>query len=519
METVLNNISIPGLVILGVQSVVFLTIILVGLYQVQSTKTLRRLLSQSLRTSEDAINSQVGMLALASDCRTRYRNAAERIESVDAEAIVSSEIARFPAFKIGFVRWTFLQIDDLIQGGPGFLITLGLIGTFFGLIQNLGGLASLFQATQEISKQTNLLSGFSEIFPAMGAAFTTSLFGVLLSSSIWILGILFGLTRLRLELEQLLCGYLEQVVQANCRCYSLVGESMERMEEYLTDYLSKFSSHMGSAIEDSIRASIGKLVQELSDQINETKNFVGAVTEGSQKLEASGKLFFSATKTLEKSAFASEFAGACEQFLEHTRLLGQSAGYLNDSSNAIGQKISELSEYLDQGSKMQEKIVDASDVTINALKDCVSKVDLICDKNSEILKDSASSLESSMERIWNLSALEMDQMKISVEAMQGLQKRGMTWLSMRAKTDSKLVEINSMLQDLLAQFVIAVEQVNQSTGRSFDEYRGQITTLSGLVESVSNEVKARESDALEVKEGLKRMAEIEQKIADLTRNS
>ena len=54
-----------------------------------------------------------------------------------------------------------------------------------------------------------------------------------------------------------------------------------------------------------------------------------------------------------------------------------------------------------------------------------------------------------MERIWNLSSLEMDQMKVSVEAMQGLQKRGMTWLSMRAKTDSKLVEVNSMLQDLL----------------------------------------------------------------------
>ena len=82
-------------------------------------------------------------------------------------------------------------------------------------------------------------------------------------------------------------------------------------------------------------------------------------------------------------------------------------------------------------------------------------------------------------------------MKVSVEAMQGLQKRGMTWLSMRAKTDSKLVEINSTLQDLLAQFVIAVERVNQSTGRSFDEYRAQINSLSGLVESISNEVKER----------------------------
>ena len=127
-------------------------------------------------------------------------------------------------------------------------------------------------------------------------------------------------------------------------------------------------------------------------------------------------------------------------------------------------------------------------------------------------------LESPMERFGICQTLKWSD-EGSVEAMQGLQKRGMTWLSMRAKTDSKLVEVNSMLQDLLAQFVIAVERVNQSTGRSFDEYRGQITTLSGLVESVSNEVKARESDALEVKEGLKRMAEIEQKIEDLTRNS
>ena len=518
METILNNISTPGIVILGVQSSVFLSIVFFGVYQVQATKLLRRLLSQSLRTSNDSIDSQSGMLALASDCRTRYRNAAESIESVDAEAIVTSEMARFPAFKFGFIRWSFVQIDDLIQGGPGFLITLGLIGTFFGLIQNLGGLSTLFEATDGISQQTDLLDGFSQIFPAMGAAFTTSLFGVLLSSIVWILGIFFGITRLRLELELLLCGYLEQVVQANCRCYSLVGESMERMEAYLTDYLSKFSLHVGRAIEESINASIGKLVLELSDQINETKNFVLAVTDGSQKLEASGKLFFSAAKVLEKSAFASEFADACEHFLEHTRLLGQSAGYLNDSSNAIGQKISELSEYLDKGSILQEKIVDASDVSIKALQDCVSKVDLICDKNTAILKESSTSLESSMERIWNLSSLEMDQMKVSVEAMQGLQKRGMTWLSMRAKTDSKLVEINSTLQDLLAQFVIAVERVNQSTGRSFDEYRAQINSLSGLVESISNEAKGRESDVLEVKDGLNRMAEIEKKIEEMTRN-
>ena len=51
--------------------------LLFGVYQGTATKLLRRLLSQSLRTSNDSIDSQSGMLALASDCRTRYRNAAE----------------------------------------------------------------------------------------------------------------------------------------------------------------------------------------------------------------------------------------------------------------------------------------------------------------------------------------------------------------------------------------------------------------------------------------------------------
>ena len=117
-------------------------------------------------------------------------------------------MACFPAFKFGFIRWTFVQIDDLIQGGPGFLITLGLIGTFFGLIQNLGGLSTLFEATDGISQQ--IYSTVFTNFPCNGAAFTTSLFGVLLSSIVWILGIFFGITRLRLELELLLCGYLSK---------------------------------------------------------------------------------------------------------------------------------------------------------------------------------------------------------------------------------------------------------------------------------------------------------------------
>jgi len=157
--------------------VLFLLIACLGLYQVKITQILRRLLEQSLRTSSEAISSQSGMFALASDCQTRYRNAAERVESVDTDAIVLSEMTCFSAIRLGQFRWTFLQIDDLLQGEPGFLITLGLIGTFSGLIQNMSGLSTLLLTGEEV----NLIRGFAAIFPSMGAAFSTSLFGIFLS--------------------------------------------------------------------------------------------------------------------------------------------------------------------------------------------------------------------------------------------------------------------------------------------------------------------------------------------------
>ena len=66
-----------------------------GLYQVYATKRLRRSLAESLRLSKDTLGDGSGFASLAVACRTRYRNAAERIESVDALSIALVSLLGF----------------------------------------------------------------------------------------------------------------------------------------------------------------------------------------------------------------------------------------------------------------------------------------------------------------------------------------------------------------------------------------------------------------------------------------
>ena len=132
----------------------------------------------------------------------------------------------------------------------------------------------------------------------------SSLAGILLSSSLWLIGTFNGMAGLTDELLDLLCGYLEQVVQADCRCYSLVGESIERMQNYLDDYLSKFSTTVGVQIEQSIDQSIKRLVNALTIQVEETTLFVKAISGGCGRLEKAGHIFAQATAQLERSDFS-----------------------------------------------------------------------------------------------------------------------------------------------------------------------------------------------------------------------
>lgn len=508
---ILIKIGVPGWIIILSQFSIFALILRLGLDVDNSTRALRHALSRCLRESRDLIPDNDSEMNLARNCATRYRIAASRIEDVDAYAISNSEILRATASRLFNKSWSYLKIDELLHGGPGFLVTLGLIGTFFGLMANMVQLSELVLASEDGSQQASLMQGLAAVFPSMAAAFTTSLVGVLLSSILWIIGTINGMSSLKDELAELLSGYLEQVVQADCRRYSLVGESMERMEKYLTDYLSRFSDIVGSSIERAIMKNISSLISALNYQvdqvtsleraimknissvisalnyqIDQVASLVNRIKDDSAKMSDASEIYLKASKVLSESDFAERFGESCSLFLKSS----------------------------DEFSKSSVLLVEASTSAVSSCNKLAESVSL----SSEVTQSLGTSLieaKNNTEQILIHGVDSTEKLREATDAIEGIQKRGMTWLSMRAKTDQQLMEINSQLNDVIKNIANVAVQVANTRASDIEEIQLSINTVNDIANRLSVAVMRQNSATKEVMEGLNQMKSLASRIATI----
>lgn len=479
---ILLKIGAPGWIIIISQLAVFGLILRLGLDVDKSTRALRLVLSRCLRESRDLITDNDSEMNLARNCATRYRLAAARIEGVDAYAIANSEMSRATASRLFKRSWSYLKIDELLHGGSGFLVTLGLIGTFFGLMANMVQLSELVLASQ----QASLMQGLAAVFPSMAAAFATSLVGVLLSSILWIVGTANGMLSLKDELVELLSGYLEQVVQADCRRYSLVGESMERMEKYLTEYLSRFSDIVGISIERAIMKNISNLVSALNYQVDQVTSLVSRIKEDSAKMSDASAVYFKASKLLSESDFAERFGESCSLFLKISDEFSRSSVLLAEASTDAATSCKQLSE----------SITVSSEVT-------------------ESLGSSLVDAKNNTAKVLSLGVDSIEKLREATGAIEGIQKRGMTWLSMRAKTDQQLMEINSQLNDVISNIANVAVQVANTRASDIEEIRRNVNTVNDIANRLSTAVTRQDDATKEVVKGLEQMKSLVAKIATL----
>lgn len=484
---VLLEIGIAGWLILCIQLSVFCLLLTLGLRVTKSSRALLSCLSRCLRESRDLVTEADSGLNIARACATRYRHAAERIENIDAYAICSSEVSRASAISFAGHRWSYSKIDDLLHGGPGFLVTLGLIGTFVGLMGNMIQLSELVLASETTAQQSSLLSGLAAVFPSMAAAFSTSLLGVSLSCILWLVGTATGMLSLKQELTEHLAGYLEQVVQADCRRYSLIGESMERMEKYLTEYLSTFSSKVSASIEHAIQANIRNLVSSLSSQVLETKALVTQVRQGSERLADAGITFFNASRVLNETDFAEKFGISCETFLQCTDAVSASSKLLIEASTT-------------------------NSVSSQALTGSISAAIDIIDK----LSTSLISTDMRASELISLTIQSNEKLVDATTSVESIQKRGMTWLSMRAKTDQQLMEINSELNKAVSSITNVAEQVASTRLSDVNEISNGIASLNQTVNELSQTVQRQTLAVQSVVEGLRQMQATTNRLLELS---
>lgn len=195
------------------------------------------------------------------------------------------------------------DLRDITRYLIGLLVFLGLLGTFWGLLQTIGSIGDTIRSLDPGSGDTNdileaLKSGLSAPLDGMGTAFSSSLFGLGGSLILGFLDLQAGRaqTRFYTELE----NWLSSITDMTADFGSLSGASGEELREHL-DSLTKNlqsgggeSSGRATAAMASLAESIQGLVQhmradqqamrqqqtELQETLNKLNKFFDKASKG-----------------------------------------------------------------------------------------------------------------------------------------------------------------------------------------------------------------------------------------------
>ncbi len=377
----ISQVGAAGVVIIAAEVLLFLAAVFYGWRVSKSLRPHFRRLSISLREFNDEFGDEDCLVARA---RTRYRRALEQIENVNPHIVVDSILADFEAVRILGKRLSYSQFEQLYKSIPGMLVTLGLLGTFIGLTANLGELASILDSSR--SSPTDSLLKASRILEPMATAFITSLVGVALSMVLWLIGTIQGTHTLVEDIRELTSAYLDQVVQANSKKFSLLKESVDRMEGYLSDFLANFSQRVGIAIDKAMTTKIGQVFDSIKQSAEAYSYYVKLLDEGSTQLNQSALRFYQASNVFGASDFAERFGTSTSLFLEATSTAAESIRSLIKSSQQLDEQLNQIRLTIEKGSDLCSDSLELSSRSSDALTNATSAMQLNSTATSEAAK-------------------------------------------------------------------------------------------------------------------------------------
>ena len=456
------EISTGALYFLAIESTLFILLVFSIFVAKRKIKPILSGLARSLVESRDLFGDEYNFVTSA---RRRYRKAAERIEEVDAHAIASGELSSYELLHIGRWRANLGGLSELMGSAPGVFITIGLLGTFLGLVFNLEQLARILDSGSEGGAAPNdLIDQLSLILKPMSTAFISSLGGVFYSLLFWLVGLLSGANRLLDETEQLLTAYLEQIVQADCNRFSLMRASIDRLETSMSDFLSRFSERVGKAIDEAMSKKVNEVFESIKSGSVALESYAETMSVGVRKLEESGDAFYRAAGLFSRSSFAEDFSIAVTQFLEE-------AENLRNASRLLAADLEQASAKIPLLEAGWEAVTDT--IKLNASQSS-EIVELIGESQNDF-KDAISNVSESSKQLRAARLAINKENRETDELSRAL-----------LKEIKDLQPSREYMSELMQRTYIQLEELasrSDSLARSIDDNRGVSSRLANLVES------------------------------------
>ena len=257
------------------------------------------------------------------EIRERYIALLSHVDNIDTAEFSAGEIERLSLRILGR-EVTAASAHSWIHQAPGILISLGLLGTFWGLTVGLGEISGVLTRSLNPAEAMNALSA---IVAPMGTAFQTSLLGLLLSLIVLIISQLSGARTCLERCESLLSSWLETVLPQE------LGDKLMTPLKKSIDGLNATANQLPAAISQSVEEAMqAAFADKLAKMFNLSSTIAVEAQRATRQLSAvatnlneSGQDFVMAARAFQQSNFPEALRESVAGILETKERLAASS--------------------------------------------------------------------------------------------------------------------------------------------------------------------------------------------------
>lgn len=265
--------------------------------------------------------------------RKRYISLLEHVDNIDTAEFSSGEIERLSLRILGR-EVTAASAHSWIHQAPGILISLGLVGTFWGLTVGLSQISGAL-APGASSEQT--MAALSAIVAPMGTAFETSLVGLLLSLIVLITSQLSGARTCLERCESLLSSWLETVLPQELG--DKLMTPLKKSIDGLNQTVDSLPIHLSVSIEKAMQAAFADKLSTMFDFSTtiavEAQRATRQLAAVASNLNETGQDFVMAARAFQQSNFPQALRESVSDLLEAKERIASSSESLSARMNDV----------------------------------------------------------------------------------------------------------------------------------------------------------------------------------------
>ncbi|MDI9405551.1 MAG: hypothetical protein QM522_02490 [Chitinophagaceae bacterium] len=246
--------------------------------------------------------------------RQRYFALLSHVDNIDTAEFSAGEIERL-SLRIFGREVTAASAHSWIHQAPGILISLGLLGTFWGLTV---GLSQISGALAPGATPEQTITALSAIVAPMGTAFQTSLIGLLLSLIVLITSQLSGARTCLERCESLLSSWLETVLpqELGDKLLTPLKKSIDGLNKATQELPSAVSASVEKAMKEAFAEKLAKMFEISSAIAVESQRATRQLSAVASNLNESGQDFVMAARAFQQSKFPEALRESVSGLLE-----------------------------------------------------------------------------------------------------------------------------------------------------------------------------------------------------------